>query len=176
MYKFELSCYYWPAEEGRLRLQSLLIKDRFEQTTAGLNYSRVIRLANVDNFAPTDRRIARRFSAKCEAELIASLSILDSEANVGSESLTFLGHITDLSARGLGLVLPSTRIDERYCRESDRLKLSIHLPRSKVTLELNPVRWVPLNPSNVGQGYFLGAKIVEVTEERAEFERYLQAL
>ncbi len=40
MYKFIVSCYYWPTGERGLRLRAFIIKRQFEETGNGLIYSR----------------------------------------------------------------------------------------------------------------------------------------
>src|SRR5512145_3504109 len=129
MYKFIVSCYYWPAGEYGLRLRALIIKDRREETETGTDYTQIGRLTNLDQLASSiERRRMRRLKVKCEVELVATLSLLDSDVEYSDSSLVFLGRTHDLSACGLGMVLPSTIIDERYCTGSNRLNLSLHAP------------------------------------------------
>lgn len=123
---------------------------------------------------PEERRSMPRLRVHCDAELIAGLSILDVAAQENDDTLVFLGVTKDLSAQGLGLVLPSTQIDERYCNESNSLKVSLHLPECAVGLEVNPVRCEPLNPGDSAQGYLMGAKILRVTSHMEAFALYLQ--
>ena len=125
---------------------------------------------------PSDRRRAPRLKARCEAELIASLSILDVTAEQSNDALVFLGQTKDLSTQGVALVLPSTLIDERYCSESNSLTVSLRLPEGRVGLEVNAVRCEPLNPGNKGRGYLIGAKILRITSHAKEFDLYLQTL
>src|SRR3954469_4802609 len=138
MYKYLVSCYYWPSANGRLKLRSLEIK-KHQTAETGFNYSEVVRLSSAHtNAATNDRRRAQRSKTRCEAELTASLAILDFDAPPLEESLVFFGRTTDLSANGLALVLPSTSIDERCCVSETRLQLSLHLPTGSVTLEVTP--------------------------------------
>ena len=117
----------------------------------------------------------RRLKARCEVELVANLSILDNDVQNSDWSLVFLGRTQDLSATGLGMVLPSTIIDERFCSGSNRLNLSLHLPGGVVGLEVSPVRCERLTSPYMGQGYLLGTRITNV-DDRAQFERYLDTL
>jgi hypothetical protein len=175
MYKINISCYYWPAGEGRLRLRALTIKTEAKETGNGLKNSHVRRLTRVDQLASSiERRRTRRLRVRCDAELVADLSLLDSGAEMAAEPLIFFGQTRDLSATGLGLVLPSTPIDENYCEEVNLLKLSLHLPSGVVDLEVNPVRCFPLDVTDTAQGYVMGARIVSVGEPE-EFERYLDS-
>lgn len=176
MYKYKVSCYYWPAGEGRLRLRALTIRNESKGTGNGLTASHVRRLTSVDQLASSiERRRTRRLRVKCDAELVADLSLLDSDAPVVAEPLIFFGQTRDLSATGLGLVLPSTPIDENYCGEANLLKLSLHLPGGVVDLEVNPVRCFPLDEADTALGYVMGARIISISGHREEFERYLES-
>jgi hypothetical protein len=175
MYKFIVSCYYWPTGERGLRLRTLTIKRQFEETGKGLN-SAIGRLTGLDKLASSiERRSVRRLKAKCEVELMASLSLLDTEVETSDSSLVFLGRTHDLSPAGLGMVLPSTIIDERFCSGSNRLILSLFLPDGVIGMEVSPVRCERLASPYLGEGYLLGTKITKI-DDRAQFERYLQML
>ena len=173
MYKFIVSCYYWPTGEQGLRLRAFIIKRQFEET--GLDYS-MVRVTSLEKLASSiERRRMRRLKAKCEVELVANLSILDNDVQNADSSLIFLGRTHDLSAAGLGMVLPSTIIDERFCSGSNRLNLSLHVPGGVIAMEVSPVRCERLTSPYMGQGYLLGTKITSV-DDRALFERYLERL
>lgn len=177
MYKFIVSCYYWPAAEGRLRLRSLQIRTNRRRLESGLNDSLVARLTSVDNStASTERRNTSRLKAGCDAEVTTNLSILDSEAHVSADSLVFLGRTIDLSYEGLSLVLPSTPIDERYCVKSTRIQLSLHLPKGAVSLAVSPVRCAPLDEEDTALGYLIGAQIVNFDENQADYNEYIRAI
>ncbi len=117
----------------------------------------------------------RRLRTKCEVELVADLSLLDSDVESSDSSLIFLGRAHDLSAGGLAMVLPSTIIDERFCTGGHRLNLSLHLPDGVVAMEVSPVRCERLSGPYATQGYLLGTRITNV-ENRERFEKYLDAL
>ena len=178
MYKLVVSCYYWPANEGgRLRLRTLTINQQLEATAGFTDRSRVGRLTSVAELASSsERRKTRRLRTRCEAELAADLSILDTDAKKSDDSLVLFGTTRDLSAGGIGLVLPSIAIDERYCGGSQRLTLSLYLPESVVALEIDPVRCEPLDLADPGQGYFVGAKIVRVSNHQEALDKFLDKL
>ena len=164
MYKFLVSCYYWPAGERGLRLRTSTIKQQRGETVS------------LDKLASSiERRRVRRLKAKCEVELLANLSLLDVDVQGSVSSLIFLGRTQDVSATGLAMVLPSTIIDERFCSGSNRLNLSLYLPDGVIGMEVSPVRCERLNGPYFGQGYLLGTKITNV-EDRAQFDRYLDKL
>jgi hypothetical protein len=117
----------------------------------------------------------RRLKVRCEVELTATLSLLDNDVQNCESSLIFLGRTHDHSAAGMGMVLPSTTIDERFCSGSNRLNLSLLIPGGVIGMEVSPVRCERLTGPYVGQGYLLGTKITNV-DDRARFERYLETL
>ena len=175
MYKFIVSCYYWPTGEHGLKLRALILKRQFEGSGNGLNYS-TIGLTSLDKLASSiERRRMRRLKVKCEVELVADLSLLDTEVETSDSSLVFLGRTHDLSATGLGMVLPSTIIDERFCSGANRLNLSLHAPEGVIAMEVSPVRCERLTSPFIGQGYLLGTRITNV-KDRARFDRYLEKL
>ncbi len=177
MYKFIVSCYYWPSAEGRLRLRSLQLKTNRRKLGTGLDYSQVARLTTVQKDASSqERRRAPRLTAGCDAELTTSLAILDTDAPTHDESLVFFGRTKDLSAGGLSLILPSTLIDERYCGDEARLQLSLHLPTGPVNLEVAAVRCEPLRQEDTALGYLVGAQILSIDEDRDEYDQYLRSI
>ena len=117
----------------------------------------------------------RRLKAKCEVELMASLSLLDNDVQSSDSPLVFLGRTHDLSAAGLAMVLPSTIIDERFCSGANRLILSLYLPNGVIGMEVSPVRCERLDSPFLGNGYLLGTKITKI-DDRPQFERYLEML
>ncbi|HJP90639.1 MAG TPA: hypothetical protein VJ875_01705 [Pyrinomonadaceae bacterium] len=165
MYRFIVSCYYWPAGEARLRLRALIIKEQFAKKGNSL-----------DTLASSiERRRMRRLKARCEIELVADLSLLDNDAEGLDAPLIFFGRTHDLNAAGLGIVLPSTTIDERFCSGTNRLTLSLFAADGPIRLEVCPVRCEPLIGPYSGKGYLLGAKITRV-DNRDLFDRYLETL
>ena len=175
MYKLIVSCYYWPVRVGGLRLRALTLK-RLADSGSDLNHSRISELTSVSNLASSiERRSMRRLRVKCEVELAANLSLLDNDAYDAENPLIFFGQTSDLSAQGLAMVLPATIIDERFCTDQNRLKLSLHLPHGIIGLEVAPVRCERLTDAYSVRGYLLGTKITNV-EHRESFERYLESV
>jgi hypothetical protein len=173
MYRLIVSCYYWPSGSGELKLRNLTISQTVAEAESRLAPSQISRLTSVDKLASSiERRSMRRLRVKCEVELAANLSLLDSDAYDADSNLIFFGQTSDLSAVGLAMVLPATIIDERFCSGSNRLKLSLHLPEGVVGLEVTPVRCERLSNPYSAHGYLLGTRITNV-EQRESFERYL---
>ena len=175
MYKLIVSCYYWPVRAGRLRLRALTLK-RLAESGNDLNHSRIRELTSLTSLASSiERRSMRRLRVTCEVELAANLSLLDNDAYDADAPLIFFGQTSDLSAVGLALVLPATIIDERFCTDENRLKLSLHLPQGIVGLEVAPVRCERISDAYSVRGYLLGTRITNV-EQRESFERYLESV
>lgn len=174
MYKFIVSCYYWPAGERGVRLRTLNIKE--QKTGDFLDYFPVSRLTRLDHLASSiERREMRRLKVKCEVELLADLSLLDADAGEPLHSLIFMGQTSDLSAAGIAMIIPSTIIDERFCAGDHRLNLALHLPDGVVRIEVSPVRCERITGVNSSQGYLLGTKITDV-KQRERFERYIESI
>lgn len=172
MYKFIVSCYYWPAGERPLRLRTI----KLEQTGQGLEYFPISKLTTLDHLTSAiERREMRRLKVRCEVELLADLSLLDADAGEPLESLIFMGETSDLSTAGLAMILPSMIIDERFCGGDNRLNLSLHLPDGVIRLEVTPVRCERITGTNSAHGYLLGTKITDV-KQRDRFERYIERL
>ena len=174
MYKFTVSCYYWPAGERPLRLRTLTIKT--DESGKRFQYFPISRLTRLDHLTSSvERREMRRLKVRCEVELLADLSLLDADAGEPLESLIFMGQTSDVSAAGLAMVIPSAIIDERFCGGDHHLNLSLHLPDGVITLEVTPVRCERISGINSAQGYLLGTKITNIAQ-RDRFERYLERL
>ena len=176
MYKLTVSCYYWPSGSGGLKLRNLTINQQVAGTEDRPNASQINRLTGLDKLASSiERRSMRRLRVKCEVELAANLSLLDSDVYDADSNLIFFGQINDLSAAGLAMVLPATIIDERFCSGANRLKLLLHLPQGIIGLEVAPVRCERLTDAYSVRGYLLGSKITNVDHPES-FERYLDSV
>jgi hypothetical protein len=174
MYKFIVSCYYWPAGERPLRLRALSIA--VDKMGNRLEYFPISKLTRLDHLTSSiERREMRRLKVKCEVELLADLSLLDTDAGEPLESLIFMGQTSDLSAAGIAMIIPSTIIDERFCSGDNRLNLSLHLPDGVIRLEVTPVRCERITGVNSSQGYLLGTKITDV-KQRERFEQYIERM
>jgi hypothetical protein len=117
----------------------------------------------------------RRLKVKCEVELLADLSLLDTDAGEPLESLIFMGQTSDLSTAGIAMIIPSMTIDERFCDGGNRLNLSLHLPDGVIKLEVTPIRCERITGINSTPGYLLGTKITDV-KQRERFEQYIERM
>lgn len=109
---------------------------------------------------PTDRRLSTRRKARLETELTVSLSLLDTSTR-GDETLLLMGETHDVSAEGLAIVVPSIRIDEKYCEEERPLKMSLHLQNESVQMQLQTVHCNRLQEDDPDRGYLIGARITD---------------
>jgi hypothetical protein len=125
----------------------------------------------VKTFA-SERRCATRLVTHIDAEVIASLAILDTEAAESDDELLFSGETTDISLDGLGIVLPSAPIDERFCTDVHQLTVRLHLPEGPVKLRLIPARCVSLQ-ADAAQGYLLAGRIIS---SDGRYANYVKAL
>lgn len=124
-----------------------------------------------------ERRHSPRFKVECEAELFASLALLNTtETEKLSPSLVFMGATHNLSLSGLAVALPSICIDENYCKEPHSLTVTLHLlPSSSVEVEINPLHCQPLNAKDPAQGYLIGARISNLSADaKMELNTFLQ--
>jgi hypothetical protein len=174
MYKFIVSCYYWPAGEHPLRLRTLTIN--VDKSGSRLQHFPISKLTRLDHLTSSiERREMRRLKLKCEVELLADLSLLDADAGEPLHSLIFMGQTSDLSTAGLAMVIPSMIMDERICDGDSRLNLSLHLPDGVIELRVTPVRCEPIVGVNSSLGYFLATKITDVAQ-RERFEQYIERM
>lgn len=116
-----------------------------------------------------ERRAATRLVSHCDAEVIASLTILDNDATESDERLVFSGRISDLSLGGLGIVLPSAVLDERFCTDRNQITVRIFLPHGPIQLQLIPSRCVSIGSPASIKGYLLAGKIISSEEQYAEY-------
>jgi hypothetical protein len=175
MHKFIVSCYYWPTV-GPLRLRSLRIKSNQRLQAAGIEDSKMVNLMSMDQTQLMERRQAPRLKSRCEAELKASLALLDNDAPSSAGSLLFYGRTLDMSAVGLSFYLPSAIIDEHFCGETARIQMTLHLPTGHVNLGLHPVRWVPIRGEEIATGYLMGAKILSIDDKSHSYGSYLRSI
>jgi len=106
-----------------------------------------------------ERRRARR--AAVSLPVTVSLVPFSARSN-GHRRQTVDGHTLDISATGLGLILPAIRIRDSYLTGEDRkLWLKLELPDDPVEMQVQPVRYESLE----GEGYLVGVHITEISEE-----------
>lgn len=117
----------------------------------------------------------RRQSPRLRVRLMFTVSIpRPANGNGSSKPAPCLnGHTRDLSADGLALLVPSVHLNGRHlatdgCGLEVRLSLGIENP---IRLLVKPERYERLDESELGCGYIIGARIVEIDE--GDRDRYL---
>ncbi len=121
----------------------------------------------------------RRRSPRYRVSLPVSVSLLDAEAS--SEPALVQGRTRDVSADGLGLILPAIRIGDRYLVGEDHtLRINVKLPDAHARLYGVPVRYERLQDgedSNASRGFFVGLRLTETNDpDYALFSEYLKNL
>lgn len=120
----------------------------------------------------SNRRHARRYRARVEATVALVAPTL------AGQPLTppLACHTCDVSATGLGLVVPVVRVGERYLTGEGRLlRVTLELPSGPLTLHAAPVRYERLEEPE--QGYVIGAHFTPLEDDaRARLTEFLKTL
>lgn len=128
-----------------------------------------------------NRRRARRFRVR----LPLSIMLLDvstatplSDTTDAPHLHTLRGHTCDISATGLGLIVPAIRVGERYLTgEGRELHIRLELPSAPLHIRARPVRYERLEPGAKETGYVIGVHITEMSQhDRTIFNQYLKTL
>ncbi len=113
----------------------------------------------------------RRRAPRHRARLPVVVSLLD--ARTGAPP-TVTGHTCDLSLSGLGLILPTIRIGDRYLAgEGQTLRITLKLPHDTARLYGTPVRYERLEGSD--SGYLVGVRLAD-DQGRAALDEYVKTL
>jgi len=119
-----------------------------------------------------DRRRAPRY----RVSLPVSVSLLDAEAS--AEPVLVQGHTRDVSAEGLGVILPHIRVGGRYLvGDSVTLRVTLKLPDAYARLYGTPVRHEKLDANGPDTGFFVGLRLTETDErDRTLLVEYINSL
>ena len=123
--------------------------------------------------------VSGRRHARSEARLPFIITLLlpgkGAAAKSLPDTLAIVGHTRDMSETGLTLLLPSVRIGELYLTDVEsRLEVKLELPGGAVKMLTEAVRFEQLTGKEVGCGYLLAVRIVEMPDD--ERDRYLAYL
>jgi hypothetical protein len=89
------------------------------------------------------------------------------------------GTTSDISASGLGLIVPAIRINDRYLTAPDQtLHILLEFPSGQIEMRVAPVRYEQLERERAPQGgYLIGVRIIEMSDDaRTRFDAYLKEL
>lgn len=88
------------------------------------------------------------------------------------------GHTLDLSAKGMGLIVPAITLgDHHLVGENRSLNVSLELPEGAVLMQVTPVRYERLEEQASETGYLIAVKITAMqVEDRARFAEYVASL
>jgi hypothetical protein len=119
-----------------------------------------------------DRRRAPRYGAR----LAVVVSLMN--VRVVATPATLSGHTRDVSAGGLGLLLPSIRIGDRYLFGEDHtLRITVKLPAGHARLYGKPVRYERLEEPHTDGAFFVGLRLEQTGDpDYAAFSEYLESL
>lgn len=117
----------------------------------------------------------RRRAPRQRVRLAAVVSLLEERAGAPP---TLAGHTRDVSTSGVGIILPSIRVGERYLAgEGLTLRVLLRLPETQARLYGTPVRYERLDPEGPEQGYLLGIRLTGGDErDREAYDAYLKTL
>jgi hypothetical protein len=125
----------------------------------------------------------RRHAARRAVRLPVSVSLAprDNGSRASASTRALSGHTCDLSATGLGLILPAVRIGDRYLTGEGRtVYVMLELPEgSTVHLRAVPVRYERLDETEAGgeNGFLVGMHILEMdAPDRTLFFDYVREL
>lgn len=122
----------------------------------------------------------RRHSTRRNVRLRFSLSLVSPTKNLNGTPRTnsMVGYTSDLSARGLALIVPAITLgDHHLVGENRSLSLTLELPEGHVVMQVTPVRYERLEEQSSETGYLIGVKITGMPEEdRAVFSEYVATL
>jgi hypothetical protein len=117
----------------------------------------------------------RRRASRHRTRLPVFVSLLD--ATTGAPPAGVAGYTRDVSESGLGVVLPGTRVGDRYLvGDGITLRVTLKLPETSARLYGTPVRYERLDEGQPdGGGFIIGIHLNE-TGDRAIFADYLKTL
>ena len=127
-----------------------------------------------------ERRAAVRLSVQRAARLIFSSAPSDPSSPDSVQPIpAIIGHTRDISATGLGLIVPGVHdSDTKFFGVRSRLRIILSLPQAMIDVEVSPVRYEWLGERAGKKSYFIGARITGMgDEDSTRFKEYLgQAL
>jgi hypothetical protein len=129
-----------------------------------------------DTSLTSDRRRDPRVGAHLDAHLVMSESFLHQDmATDEVRNIKLYGYVHDMSASGVGIVVPSTCFDTRTCSEGLPIHLTFASTKASVDVQAEAIHCAPLNLQEPMEGYVVGAKFNELSEQaRAAITAHLR--
>jgi hypothetical protein len=125
-----------------------------------------------------DRRQAARFKAQRQARLLFNVSVVnDATGESRTQTIPLVGFTRDISENGLGLVVPSLRVGDRYLiDEGCTLRVVLlDLPTGEAEVYATPVRYEELPEPEIG--HLIGVEITEISDsDRGRLLQFLKTL
>ncbi|MFN2597602.1 MAG: PilZ domain-containing protein [Pyrinomonadaceae bacterium] len=127
-----------------------------------------------------ERRRAARRRAVCEVRIPLGVSLphelLDPEEEEFPHPI--MGHTRDLSATGLSLLLPATRLGSRdVSHKGARLRLVLCLPTGVIVVRAETVHCEPFDCEEGEPQFLLGARITKMFDtDRRAYDTFLRSL
>jgi hypothetical protein len=108
----------------------------------------------------------RRRSPRLRVRLLFSVSVQRSSNGINSRQGILKGHTRDISANGLALNLPQAHLDGHHLAAEERkLHLKLELPDGPISMLVIPRRYERLDEAELGCGYLIAVRIVQITDE-----------
>ncbi len=122
----------------------------------------------------------RRHTKRMNVRLPFTISLVGPAiSSNGAKRISSLqGHTLDLSATGLGLVVPTILLGEHHLVWEPRdLNVRLELPDGPIEMRVAPIRYESLDEHESETGYLIGARIVNLTEaDQGRFKKYVAEL
>lgn len=89
-----------------------------------------------------------------------------------------VGYTSDLSAKGLALIVPAITLgDHHLVGENRSLNLKLELPLGPIEMQVMPVCYESLEEHETERGYLIGVQILGMPDEdRTRFTEYVSTL
>jgi PilZ domain-containing protein len=138
-----------------------------------------VRRAGLSDYLPGRVRAwfnDRRRDPRYKARLPLSVSLAGRRPGRGTSPPTVIGYTHDVSASGLGLILPSLRVGDHDLAEGGHpLNLTLELGRGRIQAQAAAVHSLPLGPGpRAGESdYLVGAHLTGISDgDRALLVNY----
>lgn len=119
----------------------------------------------------------RRYAPRLRTRLLFSISVRRKARSNGAppSARTLKGHTRDISASGLAMMLPQVHFEGQYlAAEGRELQVMLELPGGAIPLVVVSKRYEKLDETELGCGYLIGAKIIQITAvDRSRLESFI---